>query len=153
MENRYEIFTSSVTELSRYVSRIKEMEMKKHGLKAGHTNVLVYLSMHPEGLTSAKLTALCREDKAAVSRNIADLLEKGFVKIEVPDGEKKYRAPIFLTENGRKLMLRIDECISEAVDYGGKDLSETERENLYASLKKILRNLSEYIDAKEEKNE
>ena len=55
MLNRFESFTGSILELSRYVQKIKELEMKPLGLKAGHVMCLYNLGKSPQGLTVTEL--------------------------------------------------------------------------------------------------
>ena len=44
---------------------------------------------HPEGLTAAQLSQLCAEDKAAVSRSLASLAEKGYIESDEKKLDKK----------------------------------------------------------------
>ena len=68
MENRFETFSGSIVQLNRCLQKIKDLEMRRLGLRANHAMCLYYLGRHPEGLTATQLTDLCREDKAAISR-------------------------------------------------------------------------------------
>ncbi|MDV4150767.1 helix-turn-helix domain-containing protein [Clostridium sp. AL.422] len=72
------------------------------GLKANHVMYLYYLGKNPRGLTAGELCKLCIEDKAAVSRTILDLTEKGFVKVSEVDYGRKYRTKIILTPEGNE---------------------------------------------------
>ena len=53
--------------------------MTEFGLKGTHVMCLFFLHHTPEGLTAAQLCQLCAEDKAAISRTIATLKEKGYI--------------------------------------------------------------------------
>ena len=75
--DRFDTFTGSVLELNRLLQRLKETEMKPLGLRANHVMCLYHLGKAPQGLTAAELTRACREDKAAVSRCIAQLTSGG----------------------------------------------------------------------------
>ena len=68
MQDRFERFVVSITELHRYLQKLKELEMGQMDLKAGYTMCLYYLGKHPEGLTATQLTELCKEDKVPVFR-------------------------------------------------------------------------------------
>ena len=84
MQDRFERFVVSITELHRYLQKLKELEMGQMDLKAGYTMCLYYLGKHPEGLTATQLTELCKEDKAAISRTLSQLSSKGLVSCELP---------------------------------------------------------------------
>ena len=76
MVDRFAQFTGAVLELHRCINRIKEAEMAEWGLRGSHVMCLYYLGRYEEGLTAAQLTALCKEDKAAVSRTVSQLAER-----------------------------------------------------------------------------
>ena len=56
MQDRFERFVVSITELHRYLQKLKELEMGQMDLKAGYTMCLYYLGKHPE----ASLTVNCQ---------------------------------------------------------------------------------------------
>ena len=91
MQDRFERFVVSITELHRYLQKLKELEMGQMDLKAGYTMCLYYLGKHPEGLTATQLTELCKEDKAAISRTLSQLSSKGLVSCELPEHKRSYR--------------------------------------------------------------
>ena len=103
---------------------------------------LFFLHSHPEGLTAAQLSQLCAEDKAAVSRSLASLAEKGYIESD----EKKYRSRIRLTEQGKQVAVHIDEMIERWVESGGDGLSEENREAFYSSLELISNNLRDHLE-------
>ena len=92
MQDRFERFVVSITELHRYLQKLKELEMGQMDLKAGYTMCLYYLGKHPEGLTATQLTELCKEDKAAISRTLSQLSSKGLVSCELPEHKRSYRS-------------------------------------------------------------
>lgn len=146
MNERFEMIAGSVVEMNRYVQKIKDMEMKKLGLRAAHTMCLYYLGRHSEGLTSSQLTELCREDKAAVSRNLNELLAKGYVIREELENKRSYRSPYFLTEQGREIVQTINVKIAQVVFAGGHGLTREQRENFYEAMEIILKNLADYVN-------
>ena len=97
MQDRFERFVVSITELHRYLQKLKELEMGQMDLKAGYTMCLYYLGKHPEGLTATQLTELCKEDKAAISRTLSQLSSKGLVSCELPEHKRSYRTLYYLT--------------------------------------------------------
>ena len=77
MLRRFESFVTGITVCYKYIQRIKSMEMGELGLKGAHAMCLFYLHHNPGGLTAAQLCTLCAEDKAAISRTVADLRRHG----------------------------------------------------------------------------
>ena len=143
MKERFEAFITGVTVCYKYIQRIKAMEMTELGLKGTHVTCLFYLSNHPEGLTAAQLCVLCAEDKASVSRTVADLRSRGYI---APGGEKQYRAPLKLTEEGLQAAKQLDPLIERWVMSGGDGLTEEQRENFYKSLTLIGENLRKKLE-------
>ncbi len=149
MENRFETFAGSVIELNRLLQKIKDMEMKRFGLKGTHTMCLYYLGQHREGLTAAHLTRLCKEDKSAISRCLNELAQKELVCFRLPEKKRSYRTLHYLTEKGSALVKEMDERIAYALFHGGQGLTDNERNTFYHVMKRILDNLSQYLQGKE----
>ena len=133
---RFESFVGGVTQLYRCVQKIKNMETAEMGLRGRHVMCIYNLGRNPEGLTSAQLAVLCGEDKAAVSRTLAELSERGL--IAKPEG---YRAPVTLTDAGREVAGRVDSLAQRAVERGGNGLTDSEREIFYRAMGVIGANL------------
>ena len=136
-QERFQAFVTGISVCYKYIPKIKSLEMTEFGLKGAHAMFLFFLHSHPEGLTAAQLSQLCAEDKAAVSRSLASLLEEGYI---VSD-EKKYRSRIRLTQRGEEVACRIDQMIERWVESGGDGLTEQDRDVFYSSLELIANNL------------
>ena len=141
MNNRFESFVGTVYTLNKEIQRIKALKMKQFGLRATDTMTLYYLAQHPEGLPEAELARLVRVDRAAITRTVAKLREQGFVRFEDWDGERKYRVPGVLTEQGKAATQEMDQIIYDVVEQASADVSEGEREAMYATLEQIARKL------------
>lgn len=137
MIKRFEAFVTGITLCYKYIQKIKSAEMTELGLKGTHVMCIFFLSHNPEGLTAAQLCRLCAEDKAAVSRTVAELQREGYVA----PGEKRYRAALRLTEKGMEIAKRVDELIEQWVAFGGAGLSDSDREAFYRALELISNNL------------
>lgn len=137
MLQRFEDFVTGITVCYKYIQRIKSAEMTEFGLKGTHVMCLFFLHRHPEGLTAAQLCQLCAEDKAAISRSLAVLQDKGFISA----GEKKYRALLHLTDKGEEVAGQLDSLIEQWVDCGGEGLTEEDRTVFYNALAHIAGNL------------
>ena len=141
MIDRFQSFVSGITICYKYIQKIKSMEMTEFGLKGTHVMCIFYISHSKEKLTAAQLSQLCAEDKAAISRTLVTLQDKGYIEA----GEKKYRAHLHLTEKGEILASQIDSLIEQWVGFGGDGLSEEERTMFYHALDLISLNLREKL--------
>lgn len=142
MLQRFESFVTGITVCYKTIQRIKSAEMTEFGLKGTHVMCIFFLHHHDDGLTAASLCQLCAEDKAAVSRTLATLRERGYVASE----GNTYRAKWRLTENGCAVAERVDALIEQWVGAVGNGLDDEERTVFYRSLEQIssnLRNISE----------
>lgn len=147
MENVFENFTITVLRLNKLVQKIKTFEMQEYGLKTIHVMCGYYLNSHPDGLTAADLTKLTLEDKAAISRALKTLQEKGFVAYN----PNHYNAVIRLTDEGKQFANYISDKATKAVVAGSYDFSEEEREHFYKALNAIADNLESYYNGLIEK--
>ncbi|MBQ8558514.1 MAG: winged helix-turn-helix transcriptional regulator [Tyzzerella sp.] len=111
--------------------------MKEFGLSGNYVMCLFYLAQYPEGLTATNLCELISIDKAATSRALSELVEKGYVYYPDLGNHKKYRTPAVLTEKGREMTGKIEDIICNAVDKIGSSITDEEREIMYRSLDKI----------------
>lgn len=145
--DRFETFTGAILELSRYVQKLKDSEMKHFGLRANHVMCLYFLGKHQEGLTVTELAEACKEDKAAVSRCLAQLLERQLVEGNFPENKRSYRTKICLTETGRELVQKMYERVDAIMLGGSSGLTDEQRTGLYSTLEIIIRNLSGYMSA------
>lgn len=143
MLQRFQSFVTGITICYKYIQKIKSVEMTEFGLKGAHAMCLFFLRHNPDGLTAAQLTELCEEDKAAISRNIALLQQRGYIE----SGEKRYRSKLRLTESGIAVAEQIDTLIEQWVTFGGDGLSEEERAAFYTALELISTNLREKLNA------
>lgn len=142
MEKIFENFTGSVLRLYRLIQRIKSYEMREFGLKSIHVMCVYYLAESVDGLTAGELASLVYEDKAAVSRALTALRDKGFVEYD----STKYNSHIRLTDGGREVAEYIDEKSRRAVSAGSADMTDAERETFYRSLASITDNLKKYCE-------
>lgn len=151
MRDRFESFAVSVLELGRQIQKIKELEMSRMGLKGSHTMCLYYLSQHPEGVTATQLVERCREDKAAVSRCLSQLMELGLVVRETGEKRRAYRCRHYLTPAGQATAEKMHQRIRAALTNGGSGLEDQEREIFYQAMERIQNNLAAYLKQEEAK--
>lgn len=144
MIQRFQAFVTGITACYKYIQRIKAMEMTEFGLKGTHVMCLFFLHQEPQGLTAAQLCQLCAEDKAAISRTLAVLQERGLLET----GGKRYRAQLRLTPQGQSLAEQINGLIAQWVGFGGDGLTEEDRDTFYRCLEHISRNLQDGVAGK-----
>lgn len=142
MEKIFENFTVNILKLNKLVNKIKQYEMGEFGLKAVHVMCGYYLYENPGGLTASELTKYTLEDKAAISRALLTMREKGLVSYDV----KTYNAKVTLTEEGKKFAVAVLEKTDKAVEAGQADQTEEERKVFYKTLGDIVDNLTEYCE-------
>ncbi len=140
--DRFQSFVGGITDCYKYIQRIKAAEMTEWGLKGTHVMCLFFLRRHPDGLTAAELCRLCGEDKAAISRTLATLQERGYLAV----GAHKYRAPLTLTAAGAAVATELDETICRWVGVGGLGLSDEQRAIFYHTLEHIAANLRQQLN-------
>lgn len=140
MISKYERFSSSVACLYRDIQRIEKTEMAKFGLKGPHAQCLLTMSRFPEGVTSVQLCEICEKDKAAISRAVAELEERGLITREVRNGIR-YRARLRLTEAGNAAAHSVSRRAQQAVEQAGRGLDDDQREIFYQVLTLIAGNL------------
>ena len=140
MITRYELFSSSVSSLSRDIQSIERTEMAKFGLKGPHAQCLLAMLRHPLGVTSAQLCELCAKDKAAISRIVSELEKARMIRRDCPNGNI-YRAALLLTERGRAAADAVSRRAKVAVEAAGEGLTDAQREVFYHVLSVISGNL------------
>lgn len=143
MITRFEDFVGLISSIHKNIQKIKQGKMKEFGLSGNHVMCMVYLAQHPEGLTAAKLCQLISVNKAATSRALSELLEKGYVCYPDSGVQKKYRATVALTESGMELTKQMAHIICDVVEEVGGDLTDEDRHRMYHALDTIEGNLEQ----------
>lgn len=141
MESRFEQFKMAISGINRYVQKIERNEMVKRGYKGAFAQYLAVLKRFEEGLTSSELCEICDKDKAAVSRIIAEMEEKGLVSREHKN-IRTYRSKIVLTEKGRNTADYVAERAKAAIAAVSDGvMDENQREVFYSTLDVLYKNL------------
>ncbi len=131
--NRFEQFSYVISGINRCIQKIERDEMIKYGYKGAFAQYLVALRRYPEGITSAKLCEICDKDKAAISRVITEMQEKGLI-IREGGNDRHYNALIKLTSEGLQAAAYVDERAKAAIDAVGNEMSDADRTAFYATL-------------------
>lgn len=139
MVSRFEHFSSSISCIYRYIQKIERIEMEKYGLKGPYAQCLLAMQRYPEGITAARLCEVCDKDKAAVSRMVAELEEKGLITRS--DLGVRYRMCLKLTMLGEEAAEHVEQRAKLAVEEAGAGLTDEQRGIMYAALDLIAGNL------------
>ncbi len=140
---RFFRFSMCLSSISHCIQKICSKEMKKIGLKGSYVPYLATLDrFQEEGVTAAKLCELCDRDKAAVSRALSELEEKGLLVREEENG-RVYRIRLFLTEKGKRAASFIKEKVQFAVEQAVKGIPEEQRIIFVESFQHISKNLQD----------
>lgn len=137
---RFEQFSAAIYGIYRDILKIQRNEMTKHNLKGSYALYLTVLRHNPEGLTATQLCEICDKDKAAISRVISELEQKGLVT-RVSNRDTFYRAKLKLTESGSRIAEQVDRAAGVAVEMATKGMSEENRKTMYECLGLIAVNL------------
>lgn len=137
MIDRFERFSFAISEIYRYWHRIAADVMEQHGLKGPYAVYFTTMYQYPQGMTAARLVELCGRDKADVSRALTVLEKQQLIRRQ----GSNYRALVSLTEEGNKIAELVNEKARAAVAYGGRGLTDEQREVLYYCLDTIASNL------------
>ena len=133
--NRFEQFSYVISGINRHIQKIERDEMIQYGYKGAFAQYLVAIRRFPEGITSAKLCEFCDKDKAAVSRVLTEMQEKGLILREGSD--HRYNALIKLTDEGLRAAAYVDERAEAAIEAVGNEMSDENRAAFYATLEFI----------------
>lgn len=136
MLGRYELFSASIFRLYRDIQRLQREEMEKYGLKGALAHYLTILVRFPEGVTAARLGEICDKDKAAISRAVAEMEQKGLLRRQL-SGDSGYRALLVLTEEGKVAADYVARRAEKAVEAAGGELTEEERRVMYTALGQV----------------
>ena len=137
---RYEQFSAAISSMYHDIQKIERVEIAKFGLKGPHAQCLLALHRHEGGLTAVELCDIGDKDKAAISRILAELQERGMVSREDRNGSR-YRAKLTLTEEGTAAAEAVGRRALQAVEMAGAGLEEDRRQVFYQVLNLISRNL------------
>ena len=141
-DERFENFVITILKLNKLIGRIKLLEMEGYDLRAVHVMCIYYIERREDGLTASELSKLTLEDKAAISRALGTLRERGYINYDT----KKYNSKATLTDEGRRLADYIEERAESYVNAGGGELTDAERATLYGALNSISARLEAYYD-------
>ena len=140
MLDRFEHFSGYISAIYRSIQKLQREEMVKYGCKGAYAQYLMIMHRHTEGITASELGEICDRDKAAVSRIVAEMEQKGLVERRTHNNHL-YRASLMLTEEGKKAAEFVSERAKIAVEQAGRGMDEPQRTAFYTALHLISSNL------------
>ena len=132
MDDRFELFTTLITRISRNIRKIKNQEMSDYELRSSHVSCLYYLYACGE-LTATDLCERCEDDKATVSRALDFLEQNGYIICRCEQA-KRYKTPLALTDKGVQAGKTIAAKIDDVLRTLNERFSEEERTTFYRCL-------------------
>lgn len=142
MEERFHTFTVLISNINRFIRKIKTEEMVEFNLKSPHVSCLYYL-LKMGSLTAKELCDICQEDKASLSRSIDYLETNGYLVCD-SNLKKRYKSPLTLTTEGKKIAEIISQKIDSILNLASNGLDDSDRNILYQSLQLISNNLEKF---------
>lgn len=138
MVERYEKFSLYISGVYKSIQKLERDVMEQCGLKGAYAQYLVAMLRAGKGLTSTQLCEICDKDKAAISRAVSEMENKGLL---VREGKNPYRALLKLTENGSKVAAFVCQRAEVAVRDADAGLTDEARAAFYEGLEIIASNL------------
>ena len=143
--NRFEIFSTSVSQLIKSVQSLKSKKMAQYGLKGTNALCLCQILESGSGLTATELARQGEIDKAQVSRCVAELMERGFVYRDDRDG-RRYKQKYRLTPEGLVVATDIHNTVDDIQKTIHKDVTPEELDAFYRTLYKLCENFNELLE-------
>jgi DNA-binding MarR family transcriptional regulator len=94
------------------------------------------LSKHP-GLSQIELAALLGTERATAGLQVAQCIEKGFVRRSVSAGDRR-KYELYVTDKGLRLLAEAQGVVPDHEDLFAKTLTLDERETLRRLLMKLI---------------
>lgn len=124
------------------IQKYKNERLIAYGLRSMHLMPMYCLFKAPDGLTAVELAKKCSVDKAFISRITSDLRELGYVDFTEKNTTAQYKKHLCLTSEGKKIMLRVNDLIGEAVETITRGIPEDEIKTFYSVLTGFDNNLN-----------
>lgn len=151
---RYNEFTLLIEGTHKLIQKIKLDHSKEFGIKGVHVFWLCRLLAQPEGMTSAELASQRMIDRSLVSREIDELLDKGYIQVDKKAVGKRrsYNSIITLTPEGVKVAKKISGLAVEIQNAANEGIRESELVSFYRTLTTIYNNLYDYTEQFDEQS-
>lgn len=149
MRERVTEFTTLIPLAYKKLQQIKKQQSAAYDvydIKGVHVMCLYHLGRHAGGLTVTELASLCCEDKAATSRTVEYLVERGYVVHEKAQSRKRWRSKVQLTDSGQALCKVVDNIASQASAVITSGIPEKDVQIFYDVLNQMIANMDKFQD-------
>ena len=143
--NRFEVFSTSVSQLIKSVQSLKSKKMAQYGLKGTNALCLCQILESGSGLTATELARQGEIDKAQVSRCMAELIARAFVYRDDRNG-RRYKQRYCLTPEGAVVAADIKDTVNSIQTTIHKDVTPEELDAFYRTLYKLCDNFNELLE-------
>lgn len=140
MLDKFEWFSLTIAEISRYWHKIAAEELEGYGLRGSHAIYLTAMARVPEGVTAPQLCEKLGKDKADVSRMMNMLIGKGLA-LKQGGHQNRYGGVFLLTEEGRQAAEHVCRRADLAVELAVRGLSQESRAAFNQVMDSIVDNL------------
>jgi DNA-binding MarR family transcriptional regulator len=137
-----DFFPMSIGKLNKQMQKRFAEELKPCDLSSAHAMYLLVL-FENDGLTLKELTESVSLDKANTTQVVTDLKVKGYIYTDCTrEGSRRYK--VFLTVEGKRAVEIVRSAIKKMLDNIFSILTDAEREQYIAILKKIITNRNNF---------
>ncbi|MBR3763927.1 MAG: winged helix-turn-helix transcriptional regulator [Clostridia bacterium] len=136
-------FMQQISITYRCAMRFREKELEDTGLAGCQTPYLTALCRQP-GMTQEELAKELSVNKSSVTRQLAVLEEKGYVRREA-DPHDKRSLLVFPTEKTQEMMGRIFGCYGAWNEYLTQDFTQEEKDELSRMMVRIAQRAEAYV--------
>lgn len=136
-------FMRQISITYRCAMRFRERELADTGLAGCQTPYLTTLYRHP-GITQEELARALNVNKSSVTRQLAVLEEKGYVRRESDPADKRSML-VYPTEKANGLKERLFRCYRDWSAYLTQDFTEKEQEQLSLLMVRIAQRADDYV--------
>ena len=145
MADKFVTFMGRVTGITKSIRRLISEVVALYGIKRAYA-IPVYFLYKNGPLSAARLSRLCGEDKANLSRTLRSLEADGYVVME-ERGSSRARPRIALSPEGERIGRLLTEKSSELVALATDAISPEEISAMHAVLHRIDENLEGALGA------
>ena len=143
-------FMQQISITYRCAMRFREKELEDTGLAGCQTPYLTALCRHP-GMTQEELAKALNVNKSSVTRQLATLEEKGYVRRE-GDPRDKRSLLVYPTEKTQEMMDRIMACYRSWSEYLTQDFSQEEQEALALLMHRVAQRAEAYVRGEDDRS-
>lgn len=141
-------FMRQISVTYRCAMRYRERELSDTGLAGCHTPYLLALYRH-EGMTQEELARYLHVNKSSVTRQLAALEEKGYIRRE-PDPDDRRSLLVYPTEQALALRERMRRVLRDWSAYLTGDFTDEERETLSRLMARVAERAESYVNGGED---